>query len=88
MLFYESYLTITVLVTRKTITIQYYELSTFHYVPRTIRSAGRVALKSENDKIRFTTTDGKDITFSEMQFDNFSSMRVMLQKIIRGEHIE
>ncbi len=87
-LFYESYLTIMAFVTRKKITIQYHEFSTFHYVPKTIKSLGRIATKSENDKIKLTTTDGKEIYFREMQFDNFSSMRVFLQKIIRGEHLD
>jgi hypothetical protein len=87
-LFYESYLTITAFVTRKKITIQYHEFSTFHYVPKTINSMRRIATKSENDKITLTTTDGKEIYFREMQFDNFSSMRVFLQKIIRGEHLD
>lgn len=86
--FYESYLTITTFVTRKTITIQYFELSTFHYVPRIVTNKGRVTAKSNNDKIRITTSDGRLITFKEMQYDNFSSMRVFLQKIIRGEHLE
>ena len=84
-LFYESYMTITELVTRRKTTIQYYELSTFHYVPKTVKSTGRITTKSENDKIKLTTTNGSEIIFREMQFDNFSSMRVMLQKIIRGE---
>lgn len=87
-LFYESYMTITELVTRRKTTIQYYELSTFHYVPKTVKSTGRITTKSENDKIKLTTTNGSEIIFREMQFDNFSSMRVMLQKIIRGERIE
>ncbi len=87
-LFYESYLTITEFVTRKKITIQYYELSTFHYVPKTITSDRRIFTKSENDKIILTTSSGKEIYFREMQFDNFSLMRVFLQKIIRGEHLD
>ena len=87
-LFYESYLTITSFVTRKKITIQYYEFSTFHYVPKIVNSTRRITTKSENDKVILTTTDGSEIIFREMQFDNFSSMRVFLQKIIRGEHLD
>lgn len=87
-LFYENYLTITSFLTRKKITIQYYEFSTFHYVPKIVNSTRRITTKSENDKIILTTTEGVEIIFREMQFDNFSSMRVFLQKIIRGEHLD
>ncbi len=86
--FYETYFTIRYVFTKREFIIKYAELSTFQHEHGHYQSKVVYSMQSENDMIALTVENGKKITFGEMYFDNFSSMRVFLQKVIRGEPLD
>jgi hypothetical protein len=82
--FYESHLIIRYLVRKKSIVINYIDFENLVYDPRSKYNRAVFGSKNSNRQIKLKT-ENYNLYISEMQFENFAQMRVLLFEVIRGE---
>lgn len=83
--FYIDHMIIKYTFTRKVKRIDYNEFVNFLYEPNLKPSRLIRRTISENGLIKIEIKDKPPFRLSEMQFENFSIMRVLLQEVIRDE---
>ena len=82
--FYESHLVIRYYLTGKSVEISYTEFEKMVYYPKSQTSPAVFGAKNSNRQIKLKT-ENFNLYLSEMQFENFAQMRMLLFEIIRAE---
>ncbi len=83
--FYSTYLEVQYKMSGNIIRIDYNQFTSLDYNPELVKSGFVWSMSSENGVIKLKADNGKSLTFSEMQYENFATMRLLLQEVIRGE---